>query len=274
MKSLSKPAQKRDYIKSWVSPANGVRYNRLRYDKHPEVKLPNGDRYGREVQAAAKIALQVYLDQEAEQPAQDKKKKGTTLSDALSRYFDTPAFAALRSSTKEKRRYILNALAKKYGHALLSEVTREDLKRMLSAKEATPSAARNLLVALQHFFAERVENGLLNEQKNPVLGVRLPKRVARRIAKGHYKTWEHAHVDAFRARWPYGTMERLAFEIMLLTGMSAADVIRFTRAWIGKDRLIRYKRRKTGSKARPLFSKELEAAIAACPLAGATDRPF
>jgi len=278
MKTLSKPASKsgRDYIKSWtVNGANGpTTYNRLRYGSHPEVKLPNGPRYSKPVQDAAKIALQVYLDQEAEQPAQDKKKRGDTLGAALSRYFDTPAFQTMRSSTREKRRYILNALGKRYGDCVLSELTDETVEKWLAAREATPAAARNLLVALQHFFSERIGAGLLKKRNNPVLGVRLEKRVARKVAKGHYKTWKQAHVDQFRAHWPMGTMERLAFEIMLLTGMSAADVIRFSRSWVGADNIIRYRRRKTSSEGMPLFSKELRAAIAACPLAAPADRPF
>lgn len=270
MKTSKKP--ERDSVKSWVS--NGTRYNRLRYRGQKEVKLPNGDRYSREVQEAAREArraIDLVLDA---QPAQDKKKRGDTLGAALSRYFDTPAFQVMRASTREKRRYILNALGKRYGDCVLSELTDETIEKWLAAREATPAAARNLLVALQHFFSERVGAGLLKKRNNPVLGVRLVKRVARKVGKGHYKTWKQAHVDQFRAHWPMGTMERLAFELMLLTGMSAADVIRFSRSWVGADSLIRYKRRKTSTEAILFFSKELRAAIAACPLATPADRPF
>jgi hypothetical protein len=272
---------KHDYIKSFVNKITGVRYNSLRYKNFPKVSLPTGPRQSRIVQAEAKKALAIYQAQEAEAPVEVKKKKGTTLSDALSRYLDTPAFRAMRASTQEKRRYILTALCNsgipsgpKRGQLVLSEVTRENIKAWLLAREETPSAARNLLVALQHFFSERVGSGLMREQHSPVLGVRLEKRMAKRISKGHYETWTQAHVDAFRAHYGYETMERLAFEIMLLTGMSAADVIRFSRSWVGKDAIIRYQRRKTETKAIPFFSKELRAAIAACPLAPPEDKPF
>jgi hypothetical protein len=266
---------KRDYIKSFV--VNGVRYNQLRYKGFPKVTLPKGPRASRLVQAEAKKALAIYQAQETEAPAEVKKKRGTTLSDALSRYLDTPAFAALRASTQEKRRYILTALCKsgipgeRWGDVVASEISRDNIKGMLLAREATPSAARNLLVALQHFFSERVGAGLLNEQRNPVLGVRLERRVVARFGK--YPTWKQAHVAAFRVHWPVGTMERLALEVMLATGMAVADVIRFCRAWVEDGNLIPHNRRKTGTKALPVFTNELRDAIAACPLVQ-QDRPF
>ena len=39
---------------------------------------------------------------------------------------------------------------------------------------------------------------------------------------------EDAEIDAFRARWPIGTKQRLAFEIMLNTGIRRSDAHRLT----------------------------------------------
>lgn len=272
MPTSKKPAQKRDYVKHWM--VDGTGYNQLRYKTFKLVNLPKGDRYSKEVQQAAKIALLAYQELEADRPAVDKKKRGTTLSDALSRYFDTPAYRALRLSTQVKRRSILNRWGKEYGDLILSELTPAAIETMLAAKEEVPAAMRNLLVAMQHFFNERIKAGLLTKAKSPMLDVRLDRQVVKRINKGAYPKWTQEMVDMFRAHWPMGTMERLAFELMLLTGMAAADVIRFSPAWIGKDSLIRNKRRKTGTDFLIPCLGELRAAIEASPWQPGPFEPF
>lgn len=263
------------YVKSFIS--KGQRYNSLRYKDFPVVHLPKGPVTSREVREAHKIALEAYQRQEDAAPAQVKKKTGTTLSGALSRYLETPAFEAMEHSTREKRRYILTALCKsgipgvgRWGDVALADITRDNIKAMLIAREKTPSACRNLLVALQHFFSERVGSGNMKEQANPVLGIRLERRVTKRFGK--YPTWKQSHVEAFRAKWGPETMERLAFEVMYATGMAVADAIRFSRSWV-EGGLIPYFRRKTATKGLPVFTRELRDAIAACPLVQ-SDNPF
>src|SRR5215831_4288410 len=101
---MTTKSAKRDYIKSFE--IKGVRYNQLRYKSFPTVSLPKGPKASRPVQQAAKIALEMYLTMEAERSTEPVKKvRGVTFSDGLSRYFDTPAFQALRASTRMKRRH-------------------------------------------------------------------------------------------------------------------------------------------------------------------------
>jgi len=265
-------SKNRDYVKSFTNKLNGVTYNSLRYKSFPSVSLPNGPRKSRVVQQAARAALEAYQAQEAEQPAVAKKVRGTTFSDGLSRYYDTPAFQALRKSTQADRRNVLGNLCRQHGDNPLSGIERAHVRTMIAAREKTPAAARKVLIALRHFFQERVSANLLHEDKDPTLAIKLDKRVVKRF--GHYKTWSHEHVEQFRAHWGLETMERLAFELMLGFGMAAADVIRFSRSWVSKTNVSFYRRRKTSTKAYPAYTPAIRDAIAACPPAGPADKPF
>jgi integrase len=61
-------------------------------------------------------------------------------------------------------------------------------------------------------------------EDNPVL---FAKRVKHKT-KG-YRTWAEADISAFRKRWPVGSPQRLAFEILLFTGLRRSDAVRLGR---------------------------------------------
>ena len=44
-----------------------------------------------------------------------------------------------------------------------------------------------------------------------------------------FHTWTQEELDRFEARWPIGTRERLAFDLMLYTGLRRGDAVRVGR---------------------------------------------
>src|SRR5215468_7426288 len=62
-------------------------------------------------------------------------------------------------------------------------------------------------------------------QKDPTLGVKLLKG---KNTDG-FHTWTDEEIVRFEARWPVGTRERLALDLLLYTGLARGDVVRLGR---------------------------------------------
>lgn len=104
------------------------------------------------------------------------------------------------------------------------------------------------------------------------VNVALELEFIRRKTDGHIP-WTAEEIKRFRDRWPLGTMQRLAFEIMLCCGLAKIDAIaagpRNVEEYKGK-KLLHYRRAKTGVAGHPPMPKELLDAIAAVNLKSTT----
>jgi integrase len=47
--------------------------------------------------------------------------------------------------------------------------------------------------------------------------------------KDGFHTWKNEEIELFEKRWPIGTRERLALDLLLYTGLSRGDVVRLGR---------------------------------------------
>ncbi len=72
-----------------------------------------------------------------------------------------------------------------------------------------------------------------------------------------HKRWSADHVAAFRNRWPVDTSQRLAFELMLFTGMRICDAVRCGPGWIDRDGWMTFKQKKTGGEVLIAFNRDL-----------------
>ena len=95
--------------------------------------------------------------------------------------------------------------------------------------------------------------------EDPTRDVRAPKPKT----DGHH-TWTTDEIVAFGNRWPLGTRERLAFDLLFYTGMRRGDVARLGRQHV-KDGVIYMRTAKTGQAATVLIVPPLARSIAAGP---------
>src|SRR5262249_16488000 len=58
-------------------------------------------------------------------------------------------------------------------------------------------------------------------------------------------TWTESEISQFELRWPIGTKQRLAFDLLLYTGQRGSDVARIARPAAGEK--IRVVQQKTGA---------------------------
>jgi site-specific recombinase XerD len=137
-------------------------------------------------------------------------------------------FKTGKPETQRTRRNILENFAAKHGGKPLycTERTgkrtmlldRPHLQAIVNEKSATPFAQRNFLNTLRAMFKWAYAEGRVPE--DPTLGVTREK-----VKTTGYKTFSEDHIARFEATHPIGTKSRLAFALLLYTGLRRSDVV-------------------------------------------------
>ena len=93
-------------------------------------------------------------------------------------------------------------------------------------KARTPSQAGNLLSALRGMIRWMIDEGHLDEDDDPTIGVRSGKAKASRESGG-FLPWTEDDMARYRTKWPLGTEARLMFDILHYTFLRLGDAHRF-----------------------------------------------
>jgi integrase len=160
----------------------------------------------------------------------------------------TSPFKTGAPETQRTRRNILENFREGYGHLPLFRtdasgrrtmlLTREHMQRIVNEKTATPFAQRNFLNTLRAMFKWAMAEGRIPD--DPTLGVTRMK-----AKTTGYKTWSEDHIARLEAKHPIGSKERLAFALILYTGLRRADVTKIGRQHI-HDGVLSIDQGKTG----------------------------
>lgn len=152
-----------------------------------------------------------------------------TLAWALDRYRASSAWAQLANATRRQRENIYHQITATAGSRPLSKV---DKKAILDGRErraARPHGANNFLKSMRAFFAWAAdEQGGALVKTNPTAGIPL----LRSRNKAGYHRWTAEEVARFEERWPLGTRERLALDVLLYTGLRRGDAVRLGKQHI------------------------------------------
>jgi integrase len=149
-----------------------------------------------------------------------------TLAWAIDRYRQSSSWAALSVATRRQTENIYRAVIKTAGHNALRDITPDTLKKGREKRKEKPHAANNFLKSMRRLFkwAADPDGGNLLAA-NPALGVKLLKGTN----PDGWHTWTEEEITRFEERWPIGTRERLALDLLLYTGFDRGDVVRLGR---------------------------------------------
>lgn len=106
-----------------------------------------------------------------------------------------------------------------------------------------PSVAQQRLKAWRALCAYGIAVGALTD--DPTEGV---KRPALPPSAGH-PAWTADEIEAFRARWPIGTVQRAIFELLHWTGARISDAVRIGPGMVDRGGVLRFRQVKTGGDA-------------------------
>lgn len=168
-------------------------------------------------------------------------------------YYQSDAFRGLRESTQRTYRRLVEEIRKNHGDKPVRMLDAEGIRVLLAEKDR-PTAANHRLRLLRALMTLAVERGLIRQ--DPTLGVK-----RRRHRTDGYATWSEAEIEAYKARWPSGTKQRLAFFLLLYTGQRRSDMVRMGRQHLVPGG-IEVRQQKTGTRLvipiHPTLASELE----------------
>jgi integrase len=192
---------------------HGRRVWYVRQGKGPRIRIRGA--YGtQEFTAAYQAALKGGA------PPAPGKFNANTLGWLTERYRESAAWAELSVATRRQRECILRAVCKTAGTESVSKITKAVIQQGIERRRK--HAARHFLQTMRGTFewalsAQHVDH-------DPTAGL----KTIRPETEG-YHVWTEEECAIFEARWPLGTRERLAFDVLLYTGLRRGDAVRLGR---------------------------------------------
>ena len=228
----------------------GHTYLSFRIGKGPRVRLPR-DPTSEEFRQAYAAAM---AGDTTQRPALKTDAPGT-IGALIASYMRTAQFISLRNTSKAGYMTRLETIRLEHGHRAVAGLTRDRINKMLQPLADRPGAALDTLKKLRILIRHATERGIL--QHDPSAGIKRPKSKP-------VRAWTDAEMEAFERRWPLGTKQRTAYELMLNVGTARVDVHRMT--WTQVDAGgVEYTRNKTGVAVDIGLATNLRAALDATP---------
>lgn len=145
-----------------------------------------------------------------------------TLRWLCSEHFASAGFQELGPATRKARRKILEEICERAGDILVSQWEPRHVAKLRDRKASSPAAANEIVKSLRQLFAwaSRPEYGHMfgnPAAKVTYLGSRNPDG---------WRAWTEADVATFTGKYPIGTKERLALDLLLFTGVRRSDVVK------------------------------------------------
>ncbi|GAB6842155.1 integrase [Methylorubrum rhodinum] len=197
-----------------------------------------------------------------------------TLSWLIVRHMASAEWAGLSAATRKQRGSFFKAAEKTAGTAQVSDIDRCAILAGRDRRRDTPFAANNFLKAMRALFTWALAADYV--KSDPTHGIKLLPIGA---DKDGFHAWTEEEVARFEAHWPIGTRERLAFDILLYTGLRRGDAVRLGRPHVRNDEFT-IRTEKTGMVVVAPILPALVASIAATAtgeltfLATERGRPF
>ena len=134
-------------------------------------------------------------------------------------YRKSPAWAELSPATKKQRENLMKLAIERAGDQPLEVWNRKFIIASRDARAKTPAASANFLKTLRALFRWALDAEHIDA--DPTVNVKALKQ----RTEGHH-TWTVDEMAAFEARWPTGTRERLAYDVLVWTGLRRGDASR------------------------------------------------
>lgn len=198
-----------------------------------------------------------------------------TIGHLKHRYMSVPTRLGPSKVTQQKVGAVIEDFCRGREDRLVSQLTFEHLDAIISKKlkktlRDTPSgprpvggyhAAKKLRKELVRFFEFAKKVGMIDH--NPAEQTERVKR-PRSVGRGGFHTWSEGEITQYRRKWPLGTRQRLALELILWTDQRRSDVVKMGMADT-REGCIPVQQEKTGATLWLPMAEQLVEAIVALP---------
>ncbi|WP_170149790.1 tyrosine-type recombinase/integrase [Rhodoplanes roseus] len=181
----------------------------------------------------------------------------------IDQYRLTPSWTGLAPATRKQREAIFRQVIEAAGHEPLTRVTQRTIVHGRDRRASTPVQCRHYLDAMRGLFRWAVDERRV--KLDPTEGVKAPtpkKSIG-------FPVWTADDVEKFEAKYPLGTRERVAFDVLRYTGFRRSDAVLFGRQHV-RNGIIRLRTQKTGEPVTISMPPALAATIEAGPVGDLT----
>lgn len=215
----------------------------------PLPSLPGSDEFMAAYQAAI----------EGAQPKPHAHATAGSLKALAIDYFASIEFANLKPGSQKLYRKVIDPMVAKHGHRLVRDLPADKARKIIQEVGArAPGMANVTRAAMRMMIKHAIRLGWRKD--DPFADV--PK-----YRLGTYHTWTEDELAAFEARWPLGTRQRLAYDLLLWTSQRIGDVAKMRRPDL-VDGIIHVVQQKTGAEVHVPMRPELARSLKACPNPG------
>ncbi|MBB4267691.1 site-specific integrase [Roseospira visakhapatnamensis] len=206
---------------------------------------------------AAFVAAYQRIHQTFEDQGRTERRPAAvgTLAHLIDHYRESADFKSKAPKTRKDYTGYLDLLKQNHGHLPIKTMPREFVLALRDKYANTPRKANYILQILRLLFSYAVD-------RSSTFGVTVnPAARPRRFKSGDgHRPWEESEVALFRARWPLGSWERIAFELALNTAQRGGDVLATTWGHV-EGGAVRVHQQKTGAHLGLPVSRDLAAAL-------------
>lgn len=174
----------------------------------------------------------------------------------ISSFYRTPKWIKSKPTTQKTYRGIMERFRIKNGGKDVRQITAAAIDKKLVSMADTPAAANNLRKVLARLHRHAIKLGWRTD--NPVYATDPYDS-----GEGHH-TWTESEIAAFEKQWPLGTKERLAFALLLYTGLRMGDMLLVGRQHVRDGKLFLHHEKNDSDTAIPIIAPLAEA-LAAMP---------
>ena len=191
------------------------------------------------------------------------RAKPGTIAALVESYLASPVHAGHSRAYAAMIRHHADAIRAQAADAPARRLAPSDVQDDL--RPLDPHAAQKRLKAWRLICAHGTASGLLTT--DPTTGVRRPRTPP---SDGH-EPWTADDLARFRDRWPIGTSQRAAMELLFWTGARISDAVRLGPGMVDRDGVLTFRQAKTGdpahvpwSCAMPGYAEGMESDRALC----------
>jgi len=205
--------------------------------------------------------MQVYQDAMtgSPPPARARRHKPGTLGALAAEFQGSTEFANLKPSSQATYRLALGPVLKRDGHRLVRDLPADKARKIIQEiGEHRPGMANLTRAVLRRMFSFAISIGLRKDN---------PFNQTTKYKLGTHHTWTDAQLETYEKRWPLGTRERLAYDVLLYSAQRVGDVVRMLRSDI-RNGVIAVVQEKTGTEVFVPLHPALARSIKAGPSKG------
>ena len=169
---------------------------------------------------------QAFLNQNS--PTRESRLSKDSVSAVVARFYGSTEFKVLAPGTQTAYRGIFERFRRNHGTKKIASIQTVHVNSLIDELADKPAAAKHFRLRLKALMDFAIGAGYRTD--NPVVNA---KRVKHRD-KG-IRPWTEQDIADFRARWPVSSPQRVAFEILLHTGLRRSDAVR-----LGRQHVRRY----------------------------------